>query len=69
MDKINAIMGIALRIQTQLGAIEVVRLVGQATDEGVADEMTVRRIVDDLIYKGELYKVKPGFVKIVNQVG
>ncbi|MFA5930349.1 MAG: minichromosome maintenance protein MCM [Candidatus Micrarchaeia archaeon] len=68
-DKINTIMGIALRIQTQLGAIEVVRLVGQATDEGVADEMTVRRIVDDLIYRGELYKVKPGFVKIVNQVG
>ena len=69
VDKINHIMGIALRIQTQLGAIEVVRLVGQATDEGIADEMTVRRIVDDLIYKGELYKIKPGFVKIVNQVG
>jgi hypothetical protein len=62
-------MSIAQRIQAQLGAIEVVRLVGQAVDEGVADEMTVRRIVDDLIYKGELYKVKPGFVKIVNQVG
>ena len=69
VDKINSIMSIAQRIQTQLGAIEVVRLVGQATDEGVADEMTVRRIVDDLIYKGELYKIKPGFVKIVNQVG
>jgi len=69
VDKINTIMSIAQRIQTQLGAIEVVRLVGQATDEGVADEMTVRRIVDDLIYKGELYKIKPGFVKIVNQVG
>ncbi|MFA6214306.1 MAG: minichromosome maintenance protein MCM [Candidatus Micrarchaeia archaeon] len=69
VDKINTIMSIALRLQTQLGAIEVIRLVGQATDEGVADEMTVRRIVDDLIYKGELYKVKPGFVKIVNQVG
>ncbi|MFA6328602.1 MAG: minichromosome maintenance protein MCM [Candidatus Micrarchaeia archaeon] len=69
VDKINAIMGIAMRIQTQLGAIEVARLVGQATDEGIADEMTVHRIVDDLIYKGELYKIKPGFVKIVNQVG
>ena len=69
VDKINAIMAIAARIQAQLGTIEVVRLVGQATDEGIADEMTVRRIVDDLIYKGELYKIKPGFVKIVNQVG
>jgi len=69
VDKINSIMAIALRIQSQLGAIEVVRLVAQATDEGVADEMTVRRMIDDLIYKGELYKVKPGFVKIVNQVG
>jgi len=69
VDKINSIMAIAARIQAQLGAIEVVRLVGQATDEGVADEMTVRRMIDDLIYKGELYKIKPGFVKIVNQVG
>jgi replicative DNA helicase Mcm len=69
VDKINSIMAIAARIQAQLGAIEVVRLVGQSVDEGIADENTVRRMIDDLIYKGELYKVKPGFVKIVNQVG
>ncbi len=69
VDKITAIMAIAARIQAQLGAIEVARLVAQATDEGITDEMTIRRMIDDLIYKGELYKIKPGFVKIVNQVG
>jgi replicative DNA helicase Mcm len=69
VDKINSIMNIAQRIQSQLGAIEIARLVAQAVDEGIADEMTVRRMIDDLIYKGELYKIKPGFVKIVNQVG
>jgi replicative DNA helicase Mcm len=69
VDKINSIMNIAQRIQSQLGAIEIARLVAQAVDEGIADEMSVRRMIDDLIYKGELYKIKPGFVKIVNQVG
>jgi hypothetical protein len=49
--------------------IEINRLVAQAMDENVTDEITLRRMIDDLVYKGEFYKIKPGFVKIVNQVG
>jgi replicative DNA helicase Mcm len=68
VDKFNSILNIGQKLQTQLGIIEINRLIAQAMDENVADEQTIRRMVDDLIYKGELYKVRPGFVKIVNQV-
>jgi replicative DNA helicase Mcm len=66
VDKINAMLTIAAGIQQQLGAVEISRLIEQAVTENI-DEITARRIVDDLIYKGELYKVKPGFVKLVEQ--
>ena len=66
VDKINAMLTMAQAIQQQLGAIEIARLVEQAVSGGI-DEITARRIVDDLIYKGELYKVRPGFVKLVEQ--
>ena len=68
VDKINAILTIAQRMQAQLGVIEITRLMAQAADQNI-DEITSRRIIDDLIYKGELYKVKPGVVKIVEQSG
>ncbi len=68
VDKLNDILLIAKRMQDQLGAVEIVRLIMQAEDRGI-DEITARRLVDDLIYKGELYKIKPGFVKIVEQSG
>jgi hypothetical protein len=66
VDKLNDILSIARRMQDQLGAVEIVRLVMQCEERGI-DEITARRLVDDLIYKGELYKVKPGFVKLVEQ--
>jgi replicative DNA helicase Mcm len=69
VDKINHVLSLAAKIQAQLGVVDMGRLVAQAVDENVGDEIAVRRIVDDLIFKGELYKVKPGFVKIVNEVG
>ena len=66
VDKINSILSIVQKLQSELGAAEIVRVIDQAVSENV-DEITARRIVDDLIYKGELYKVKPGFVKLVEQ--
>lgn len=66
VDKITGILSIVQRMQDQLGAAEIARVVEQAVSENI-DEITARRIVDDLIYKGELYKVKPGFVKLVEQ--
>ncbi len=68
VDKLNEILSIARRMQEQLGAVEIARLVEQAVDRKI-DEITARRLVDDLIYKGELYKIKPGFVKLVEQSG
>ncbi|MEM2138418.1 MAG: minichromosome maintenance protein MCM [Candidatus Anstonellaceae archaeon] len=64
VDKINTLLNLAASIQKELGVVEINRLVEQATTQNV-DEVTARRLIDDLIYKGELYKVKPGFVKLV----
>jgi len=68
VDKLTDILSIARRMQDQLGAVEIVRLIMQAEERGI-EEITARRLIDDLIYKGELYKIKPGFVKIVEQSG
>lgn len=66
VDKINAVLTLAQKMQTQFGAVEISRLVEAAVSENM-DEITARRIIDDLLYKGDLYKVKPGFVKLVEQ--
>ncbi|VVC02040.1 Minichromosome maintenance protein MCM [uncultured archaeon] len=66
IDKINSVLTIVQKMQDQLGAAEIARVVEEAVHQNM-DEITARRIVDDLIYKGELYKVKPGFVKLVEQ--
>ncbi|MFA4982889.1 MAG: minichromosome maintenance protein MCM [Candidatus Micrarchaeia archaeon] len=68
VDKYNAILTFAQKIQDQLGAVEISSLIATSVESGI-DEVTARRMVDDLIYKGELYKIKPGFVKIVSQSG
>jgi hypothetical protein len=39
-------------------------LVEEAASRNI-NKSAAERIVDDLIYKGELYKIRPGFVKIV----
>lgn len=69
IDKINAIMLIAQKLQSQYGEIEIEKLTLMAVEEKIADEITIKRIIEDLIYKSELYKVRPGVVKIVNQSG
>jgi len=68
VDKINSVLDLARKMQAETGAVEIRRLVEAAIGHNI-DEITAQRIVDDLIYKGELYKVKPGFVKIVDQSG
>jgi len=66
VEKTKAIMAIASRIQSQHGSIDISQLVEQARNEGVADEIMVRRMIDDLVYKGEFYKIKRGFLKITS---
>ena len=68
LDKINAVIAIVKRMQQQLGAAEIARVVEEAASEGI-DEVTGRRIIEDLIYRSELYKVRAGFVKVVEQSG
>ncbi|MFA6489613.1 MAG: minichromosome maintenance protein MCM [Candidatus Micrarchaeia archaeon] len=68
VDKINTVLDLARKMQVEMGAVEIRKLVEAAVGHNM-DEITAQRIVDDLIYKGELYKVKPGFVKIVDQSG
>ena len=68
VDKINTVLDLARKIQNEMGAVEIRKLVEASIGHNL-DEITAQRIVDDLIYKGELYKIKPGFVKIVDQSG
>lgn len=68
VDKINTVLDLARKMQVEMGAVEIRKLVEASVGHNM-DEITAQRIVDDLIYKGELYKVKPGFVKIVDQSG
>ncbi|MEM4634212.1 MAG: minichromosome maintenance protein MCM [Candidatus Anstonellaceae archaeon] len=67
VDKINTILDIARSLQAESGVIEIKRLIEEAHQRGI-DEITAHRIVEDLIHKGEFYKVKAGVVKFVDQV-
>lgn len=68
VDKINTVLDLARKIQAEAGEIEIRKLVEASIGHNM-DEITAQRIVDDLIYKGELYKIRPGVVKMVEQSG
>ena len=67
MEKYDKIMDIIKRLQKQFGEVEIRKIVESASSEQGIEEVQARRFIDDLIMRGELYKVKPGYVKLVEQ--
>ncbi len=65
-DKIETIMDIIRRLQKEYDAVEIAKVVSEAKEHKDIDEVFVRRTIDDMIYKGELYKKEHGFVRMVN---
>ncbi len=68
VDKINNVLGITRELQKQFDLVEINKIIEEAATLNI-NEPDARRIIDELIYKGELYKVKHGFVKVVEQYG
>ena len=66
IDKLNTIIGLARELQQKTDIVEINELVRECEKYNM-DEITARRLIDDLINKSELYRVRPGYVKIVNQ--
>lgn len=68
VDKINTVMSIVQELQKSYDLVEINKIVEEAATYQIA-EADCRRFIDELIYKGDLYKVKHGFVKVVEQYG
>lgn len=65
VDKINTIIGITKELQKQYDLVEINKIIERCAEYKI-DEITARRIIDELVYKGDLYKARPGFVKTVD---
>ncbi len=68
VDKINTITGIIRELAKEYDQIEVNKVIGEAAGFNI-DEVAARRIIDELANKGEIYRVRHGFIKLVEQSG
>ncbi|VVB65629.1 Minichromosome maintenance protein MCM [Candidatus Gugararchaeum adminiculabundum] len=68
VDKINTILGIIRELAKEFDEVSIAQVIEKCGDYGI-DSVKANRIVDDLIHKGELYKPKPNFVKLVRGYG
>ncbi|MFA5382436.1 MAG: minichromosome maintenance protein MCM [Candidatus Micrarchaeia archaeon] len=66
IDKINTIMNVIRDLQKKFDSVEVIKIIEEVKSYDIDPEIA-KRLIDELIYKGDLYKVKSGFVKIVEQ--
>jgi len=62
--KEDLVLRLSERMQFDYGFVEIALLVKNAVKKGI-DEIDCRRIIDDFIYDGILYKIKPGFARFV----
>lgn len=65
VDKLETIMNIVRQMQKEFDKVEIAKVVEEAKNYNI-EEQLARRLVDDLIYQGELYKAAHGFVKVVD---
>lgn len=65
VDKMETIMSIVRSMQKEYDMVEITKVVENAKNYNI-EEQLARRLIDDLIYQGELYKLKHGFVKVVD---
>ena len=68
VDKINTVLSLVREQQKSNDLVEINKVVEDAAGYQIS-EADCRRYIDELIYKGDLYKVKHGFVKVVEQYG
>ncbi|MFH1306837.1 MAG: minichromosome maintenance protein MCM [Candidatus Micrarchaeota archaeon] len=68
VDKINHIFAISKELQKKFDVVEINKIIEESEKINIS-EIDARRFLDELIYKGDLYKVKPGYVKVVDQYG
>ncbi len=64
VDKINLMMGIIKKLETDEKEARFERVMEEAEKAGV-DRSTAKRYIDDLSRTGDIYTPKPGFLKIV----
>ncbi|MBM3229766.1 minichromosome maintenance protein MCM, partial [Candidatus Parvarchaeota archaeon] len=65
-DRIQTVVQIIRQLQAEYDTVEVQKVVDEASAKYDIKEDAVKRIIDDLLYKGELYKKEHGHVKLVN---
>lgn len=68
VDKISTIFDIAKELNKKYDMVEINKIIEMAEEHNIS-EIDTRRMLDELIYKGDLYKVKHGYVKVVEQYG
>ncbi|MFH0922632.1 MAG: minichromosome maintenance protein MCM [Candidatus Micrarchaeota archaeon] len=68
IDKQRAIMGIISRLEEKVDLVAIEDVFKEAIAAGL-DEQYARRMLDDLLRQGELYKPKPGFIKSARSKG
>ncbi|MCX6778526.1 MAG: minichromosome maintenance protein MCM [Candidatus Micrarchaeota archaeon] len=66
VEKVNMLLNVVKELQKEFDLVEISKVV-EGVKEYDMDEMTARRLIDDLLTKGDLFKPKPGFIKIVRQ--
>ncbi|MFH1471178.1 MAG: minichromosome maintenance protein MCM [Candidatus Micrarchaeota archaeon] len=66
VEKVNIILGLVRDLQREYDMVEIGKLIEQSEGYNI-DPVAARRLIEDLIMKGELFKPKPGFIKIVKQ--
>ncbi|VVB57005.1 Minichromosome maintenance protein MCM [uncultured archaeon] len=68
VDKINTVLSVVQQLQKEFDEVEINKVVGEASNYQIS-EADCRRYIDELVYKGDLYRVRHGFVKVVEQYG
>ncbi|MFA5108177.1 MAG: minichromosome maintenance protein MCM [Candidatus Micrarchaeia archaeon] len=68
VDKINNILAIAKELQSKYDMVEINMIYKEAEKINIS-ETDARRLLDELVYNGDLYKVKHGYVKVVEPFG
>ncbi|MCX8175305.1 MAG: minichromosome maintenance protein MCM [Candidatus Micrarchaeota archaeon] len=66
VDKIYVILSLVEKIQKELGAVGIEYLIEKAAEENI-ERSLAKRLISELISKGELYEFRPGVVKLVGQ--
>jgi len=64
VDRINSITATIRKLEESEGVARVQRVIEEAAKEGT-DESTVNKYINELERIGELYRPKPGVVKLI----